>query len=1063
MFILRIRFVKQLLVSASLLLTFNVVAFSQQRTVTGTVTSSNDGLPLIGVNVIIQGTTTGAITDLEGHYSLDISGGEISLQFSYIGYETRIISVGNSTVINVQLVPSLLELDEVVITSLGIPREKKRITYAAQNVETDNISLARELNVANSLQGRVAGMDVIKSSAGVGSATRIVLRGIRSMANNNQPLYIVDGVPIQNFTWSGPFFSDPNYNVLPKRTPDSEAGGVQSQDGIGNLNPDDIASITVLKGPNAVAVYGSRAANGAVVITTRQGAAREGIGVEFNTNCSVDRALVLTNYQQVYGQGNGGEYFKDSEEGWGPKMEGQMVEHWSPDPNWAGPATYAYLPHNNLEEFFQTGYNIANTLTLTSGSEKISSLFSYANTISQGIVETNKLRRHNFNLRVNGDVAPILHFDTKLTYTRQAVDNRLETGGNFKNIMRALYRQPSNISLEQARDFEYFNDSGLRLQHYWNRGTLGGQNVYWVLNRTIREETRDRILAMSSLRYNFTDNLSLMIRAAFDRIIDHWSYKEYYDTFTTADDGNLTLDNMDAMIFNSDFLLNYKKLLGGDLLSLDVSFGGNMLIQNSQALNTRTNRLLKPNLFVITNTSDIRSEQYGQDYQINSLYGYATLGLKNFLFLDLTGRNDWSSTLPPASWSYFYPSVGMTWILTDMLNTVPSFLTFAKLRANYTEVGNDTDPYRIHSTYSFKAGGQLGYAWRDNTLPAEDLKPEKTKSLELGFDARFLHNRMGLDFTWYRSNTFNQLIVIPMTRASGYQWKFINAGNIQNKGIEVTLNANPVRVGDFSWDVSFNYARNRNVVLELTNEIKEYVIRDPNWMTTIKVVEGETYGQIFTKGFKRNEEGRILIDDLGLPEVTPGQTMAMGHANPDWIGGLSNMFRYKGINLNILIDTRMGGDLFSFTEATLTSNGWSEATLAGREGMVVNGVVDVQDYEENPDGPPIYEENTIEITAEAYWHKLGYRQGYLPTGEVFRLDASYVRLREILLGYNFKINSNVIQGVNVALYGRNLGFLYNASKNIDPNMSVGTSNYQGVEAFGLPSSRTYGVNLRFTF
>jgi len=1041
------RYLKQLLVSISLMLLLSIVTFAQQRVVTGTVTSSSAGLPLSGVNVIVLGTGTGTITNTKGNFSLDIPVGDISLEFSFIGYTSQVVKLGTSTLVDVNLEPSLTAIDEVVITSLGIAREKKRLTYSAQNVVTENVAQARELNIANSFQGKVAGMDVIKSSSGLGSATRVVLRGNRFITGNNQPLYIVDGVPIQNFSWG---------------TPDSEYGGLQGGDGISNLNPDDIASITVLKGPNATALYGSRANNGAVVLTTRQGSSGKGIGVEFNTNLSMDKALILTKFQDVYGQGSDRTYIKNSEEEWGPKMEGQMVDHWSPDPNFEGPAQYTFSSNNNFEDFFSTGYNIANTLALTAGNQKVSSLFSFTNTIAQGVVENNKLRRNNFNLRIDGNLTEKFSFDAKLTYFNQRVDNRLASGGNANNPMRAILRQPSNISLEEAKHYEYFDGAGIRKQHYWNPDNhRGGQNVYWMMNRTIREETRDRIIGLASLSYSFTDHLSLMVRSSFDQIIEEGSYKQYANMYFEALHGNLSLDDRKAMEFNGDFLLNYKNIWGDGIFSLDASFGGNLLIQKSQTLNTRTDKLLKPDLFVINNTSHIDSEQGGSEKQINSLYGFATLGYRNFIFLDITGRNDWSSTLPKDNWSYFYPSVGLTWIITEMVETIPAILTFAKVRASYAEVGNDTDPYRLSRTYSFLPGGVLGYAWRGGTLPNEDLKPENTKSTELGFDIRFFNNRLGLDFTWYKSNTFNQLLSIPLPLASGYKARFINAGNVQNQGVEITLNASPVIAEDFSWKFSFNYAKNENRIIELTEDLKEYITRNENYMTTIKAVEGEPYGQIYTRGFIRNEQGRILIDALGLPVLSPGQTVPMGHANPDWIGGLSNVFNFRGINLSVLIDMRIGGDIFSSTEANLTFAGFSETTLKGREGMVVDGVVDVQDYELNPDGDPIYEENTIETTAESYWHSLGeYRHA---VGEPFRRDASYVRVREVLLGYSFSINSNVIQGIDLALYGRNLGFLYNAVEIIDPNVSVGIGNIQGLESLSVPSSRTYGINARFIF
>lgn len=1021
------------------MLFLSTVSFAQQRTITGTVTSSDDNLSLPGVNVFVQGTTTGTITDLDGKYTINVPGDDAVLQFSFIGYNTELVTVGSNSVIDMVLTASLVSLDEVVITSLGIAKEKKRITYSAQNVATDDLATARELNVANSMQGRIAGMDVTKSSSGVGGATRIVLRGNRSIAGNNQPLYIVDGVPIQNFAWG---------------TPSAEGGGVQRQDGISDINPDDIASITVLKGPSATALYGSRANNGAIVIATKQGSIQKGIGVEFNTNWSMDKAMILTKFQNEYGQGNGGVYVKTSEEGWGAKMNGQMVDHWSPNPNWVAdgnPAQYPYTAHpDNFKDFFQTGYNIANTLTLTSGTDKVRSLFSYTNTNSRGIVETNKLRRNNFNLRIDGNLAPKLYFDTKLTYVREVTDNRLPTGDDFNNPMRAIYRQPSNISLDDVRDFEYFNDAGIRLQHYWNPGTNGGENVYWMLNRTIRKEARDRVLGMASLRYNFTANLSLMVRASFDKLNDVWNYKQYYNTYTIADAGNLFLNNRNAMEFNADFLLNYNNTWADGLVSLDISAGGNLLDTRSETVATQTNRLLKPNLFVITNTSQILASQGGSEKEIQSLYGYATVGFKNSLFLYVTGRNDWSSTLPKDSWSYFYPSIGLNWIITEMVETNPGILTFAKVRASYAEVGNDTDPYRINRTYSFGAGGNLGYAWRSGELPNENLKPENTKSTELGFDIRFLNNRLGLDFTWYKSNTYNQLLSVPLPQASGFTTRFINAGNVQNKGMEITLNATPVRIGDFSWDIAINWAKNENRVIELTPELPEYTVRGRNWATTIKVVEGGLYNEIFARDILTNDAGQVLINDLGLPVTAPGQTIPQGNMDPDWLGGISNMLSWKGFNLSALIDMRMGGRIFSYTECNLTFDGYSEQTLEGRDGFVVDGVLE-------SDGS----ENTIETTAEAYWHSLGGRN--TPIGGAYMYDASYVRLREILLGYSFKLNSNVIQGIDLSLYGRNLGFLYNPSEIIDPNMTVGTGNIQGMEGFGVPSTRTYGINARFKF
>ncbi len=1036
--------VKFLLYGLFLLLFLGPVSIAQQRTVTGMVTASDDGSPLVGVTVVIQGTTTGTITDANGKYSITVPGGGAVLQFSFVGYTTQTIPVGNQTVINVVLEPSTIAMNEVVVTSLGIRKEKKRITYAAQNVDVGSLAQARELNVANSMEGKVAGLDLVKSNAGVGSASRILLRGNRSIYGNNQPLIVVDGVPISNAT---------------NGSPTNENGGVQTGDGISNLNPEDIASITVLKGPNATALYGSRANNGAIVITTKKGTARKGIGVEFSSNFMFEKPIILTKFQQEYGQGSAGTYIKNSEFEWGPKLDGRMVEHWSPNPNWDGPAQYAFVAHpNNLKDFFVTGSNMANTLAINTGNEKSQVYFSYTNTQAQGIVSNNNMQRNNFNLRFTSKLSKRLSADAKLTYFNQGISNIVHTGDDFANPMRAIYRQPTNISLDDARNFEYFDDAGNRLQNYWNPHSNGGENVFWLINRTYRRDIRDRILGVASLRYELAEGLNFMVRSSFDKIYDKYRFYYFYDTYTIGDRGDYGLWRNDRLEMNNDFLLSYTKKFG-DALSLDASFGGNMLLLTGDGASFGVARnMLKPNLFVISNTSHISGGEWGSTKKVNSLYGLATLGFKNFLFLEITGRNDWSSTLPKKNWSYFYPSAGLTWVISDMID-MPAFMPFAKLRASYAYVGNDTDPYMLNLTYSFGAGGNLGYAHKSSTLPAKDLKPEITRSIEFGGNVAFFENRLGLDFTWYKTNSYNQLIRVPLPSPSGFSSKFINAGNIQNKGIELTLRGTPV-TGDFKWDIAFNYSMNNSLVVKLTEDLKEYTIRGRSWMTTFKVKEGSEYGDVYTKGFLRDDQGNILVNgSTGLPMVSDGQTIPMGNYNPDWLGGITNTFTYKGFDLNILFDIRMGGNIFSFTQANLASDGFADYTLKGRDGMVVDGVIPTYDTDGNIVSTT---PNTIEITAEDYWQSLGGRN--TPTGEPFKYDASFVRFRELVLGYNISFkNNSVIRKMRLALVGRNLGFLYNAAKVLDPNLSVGTSNVQGMEGFGLPTTRTFGANMKLTF
>ena len=576
-------------------------SMAQERKVTGTVTSAEDNSAMPGVNVIIQGKTTGTITDVNGKYSIPVPGNETVLVFSFIGYNPQEITVGGQAVIDVKMVTSATQLGEIVVTALGIQKEKKALTYAAQSVPAAEVVQARDLNVANNLTGKVAGIDVIKSNSGVGSPTRVVLRGNRSIIGNNQPLYVVDGSPISNSA----------------STPDSENGGVAMGDGISNINPEDIESVTVLKGPSATALYGTRANNGAIIITTKKGTARKGLGVEYSLNTSIETPVILTKLQNVYGQGSAGTYFKASEFDWGARMDGSAVAQWTPNPN--SPVyglTYPYTAHpNNEKDFFQTAMNMTNSIALTTGNENLQGYFSATNTQSSGIVPHNDLDRNNFNVRVTGNLSKKLSFDAKLTYFHQQVNNRVSTGDDFANPMRAILRQPSNISNAAASDYQYLDPSGALLQNYWNPHSNGGENPYWIINNIPLVDTRDRVLQVSSLKYTFFEGLSLMVRTASDFIFDNSISRRYNDTYTIADRGEYYVDNSNSTEVNNDFLLNYNKNVTPDI-SLNVSAGGNLLTQKNYYLNTDNGALLKPDLFTVGNAFNLTATEGGCNQKI---------------------------------------------------------------------------------------------------------------------------------------------------------------------------------------------------------------------------------------------------------------------------------------------------------------------------------------------------------------------------------------------------------------------------------------------------------------
>jgi len=1009
---------------------------AQERTVTGTVTEVDGGV-LPGVNILLQGTTVGTVTDIDGNYRITIDGDNPVLVFSSIGYQNQTVEVNGRTTINVEMDVDLTELSEVVVTAFGLEREKKAITYSAQNVEVQDIAETKDLNVANALVGKVAGLNLTKSTSGVGGSSRVLIRGNRSFQGNNQPLYIVDGVPIDNSS----------------RTPAGDSGGIDSGDGISNINPEDIESITVLKGPSATALYGTRANNGAIVITTKKGVSRKGIGVEVNSNFQVEQPVFLMDYQNEYGQGNGGAYNKNAETTWGPRLDGSMVEHWSPDPNFEGPDTYPYVAHpDNVEDFFRNGYNFTNSIAFTAGNDKVQTYFSYTNTLAQGVIETNKLQRNNVNLRLTSQFTDKLSLDTKITYFNQKVDDRLATGENFRNPLRAIYRMPRNISLDQASVFEYTDANGSNKQHYWNVGSNGGENPYWMVHRVNQVDTRDRVLGFAALKYQFTEELSLQLRSGLDTYFDNRDNVLYNDTYTIADRGNYIKFKNQLLELNNDFLLAYNNDFGSTW-SLNVSVGGNLRKTVNKTLNTDNGFLPKENLFTVTNAGNLTSSESDVERQLNSLFAFATVGFKNFLFLDLTARNDWSSTLPQDNWSFFYPSVGATWVVSDMVETLPTWLSFAKLRASWAQVGNDADPFLINTTYTFRGDrGNNGMISRSTTRPFPELKPELTTSIEAGFDIRFFENRLGLDFTWYKSNSENQLLRVPVPYGSTFQNQFINAGNIQNEGYEIMLTGTPVSTaGGFNWDVMVNWARNESLVKELTEDVKEFSIRGSGFITDVKIVEGEEFGDIFGRGFVRDDNNNVIVGSDGRPLVTEGR-IPVGNYNPDWTGGITNTFTFKGIDFSFLIDWRQGGEIVSFTAANLWGDGLTAQTLEGREGFVFDGVLE--------DGSP----NNIEITSEELWTNIGGRN--TPVAEAFVVSATNVRLRQLTLGYGLPSNllsTTPFSAIRLSFVARNLFFLKNEADFIDPEAMLGNSNAQGVESFGLPTPRSYGVNLKLTF
>lgn len=1003
------------------------VANAQDRNITGRVTASEGGEPIPGVSVLVKDTNTGTITDIDGNYQISVPASATTLVFSYLGYTPQERVLGNENVVNISLVSDIEDLSEVVVTAFGLEREKKSLTYTVQEVSSRELSEARELNVVNSLSGKVAGLSVTRSGSGVGGGSRVVLRGNRSISGDSQPLYIVDGVPAS---------------------------------GISNLNPDDIASISVLKGPNAAALYGSRANNGAIVVTTKRGAS-EGFNVSVNTSYMIDEPLLLTNYQNLYGQGSAGTYSAASEFSWGPRMDGSAVPHWSPDPSREN-ETYSYSPQpDNIRDFYQTGHNLATTLAISAGNEKNQTYFSYTFTDAAGVVPGNELKRHSINLRLTNKLTDRLTLDSKINYIRQDIDNELLQGENFANPNRHAFRLPRNIRTQDIQDFDYTTPSGAIRQNYWNPGSNGGANPYWTINKNLRANTNDRVVAFTSLTYQLAEGLSVLGRAALDRSFGSNWEQLHNDSYIIADNGRYSVGSSENMEINTDFLVTYEKSLSEDWY-FNVNVGGNSRISRNTSLSSNTGPALTiPNFFALQNTQQVVSSRgVGSPKDVNSLYSFAQLAWKNAIFLDLTARNDWSSTLPKQNWSFFYPSVGLNVVMSDLF-TFPEFFTFAKLRGSFAEVGNDTNPFQLQRTAAFAAGGLGGYLSLSTTLPNENLLPETTQSIELGTDLRFFDNRLGLDFTYYKTNSFDQLFTVALPVGSGASSFFTNGGDVQNEGFEAMITVTPIRNADFNWDITANFAKNESLVKKINDERPSIVVGS-DFLRDFRIDEGQPFGEIFSRGYLRDEQGRVIIGANGLPRITPGKTVRVGNNNPTWLGGIQNSFNYKNFRVNFTIDFRQGGNIASITNAIIYADGLTEETLPGREGGLIFG----DNFMEGEtavleSGEP----NNIPITSELFWVNMGGRNA--PIGEVFTVSATNVRMREAVIGYTLpseKLGNLPVKSVTLSFVGRNLFFFANKAKNIDPDVTVGTAaSSAGFDSFGPPTARSYGFNLNIGF
>jgi TonB-linked SusC/RagA family outer membrane protein len=1020
--------------------------FAQTRTITGKLTSEKDNAGIPGVTVTIKGSKKSAFTDAAGSFRIEAPSGPVTLELSSIGYEKKEIAVGaGESSVNVNMAESSEQMGEVVVTALGISREARTLVYATQTVKPATLTEVRDPNnILNSLQGKVANAVITQGSGGPGSGARIVMRGNRSIQGNNNALIVIDGVPITNTTNS---------------TATSDFGSVQASDGATDVNPDDIESISILRGASAAALYGSQAGNGVLVITTKKGVPGK-LAVTLNSGVAVETPFSLPKFQNTYGQGNGG-VFRDtmlSGESWGAAMTGQSIV------NYLGKSdTYSPQP-DNVKDFFRTGTTFNNSIGISAGGEKAQTYFSYTNNAIEGIIPRNNLLRHTINFRMTNQISSKFSTDVKVTYIAQDLKNRPRTGEENAPVID-IYQIPRNVSLANAQQFETIN-AGIPAPGPWpSTQSSIYQNPYWMINRTAFNTQRDRVIGFITAKYQLTPWLNIQGRANLDRIFDRNQVSFSQSTLLWAPQVGGFYGTADIISSQRwfDAIISGANSIGKDF---KISYNVGAIYQDTKfnQTNAVADGLNVANKFSLNFASAPSTEGIEIRVQNQGFFGQANLAFKEFLYLDASLRNDFNSTLPSPH-SFSYPSVGLSAILSDVIN-LPAAFSFLKVSANYARVGNSAVPYITNATFDYSQGAGNGFISRGLTLPIADLNPEIVKNIEFNVDAKFLANRLGLTLTYYKSNAFNQLLTIGLPPATGYSNQYLNAGNVQNQGVEIVVNGTPVQTKKFTWDVTFNFGSNKNKIVRLSDDLKSTQLAGGYGRSATPIVEeGGSYGDLVGLGWQRDAKGQFVVTAAGLPVPTTDR-IYLGNFNSRATLGLSNSFTYGRFALRLLIDGRIGGTMVSGTELNLAFSGIPEVTAKYRDAGSLNlGGVDAS-------GNPV----SASTSAQNFWQiASGKRYGI---GEFFAYDLTNFRVREFSLGYDiFKERSATafIKKARLSFVARNLFFLYRGSSKLDipqigtrkmwfdPDMSLGNGNFQGIEYGTLPSTRSIGANLQITF
>ena len=999
-------------------------ASADNSTVRGRVVDVS-GEPLIGATIREKGGTRGTVTDIEGNFILSVPDSAV-LQVSFVGYESIEVSVGGRKTLEIQLRENKVMLDNVIITALGLEKKEVSLAYSIQKVKGEELTRMKEVNMITALAGKAAGVQINKNSSGIGGSAKVSLRGIRSASGDNQPLYVIDGVPMLNIG------TEQAYSAIGGT---ANAGNRDGGDGISNLNPEDVESISILKGAPAAALYGSQAANGVILITTKKGNTAGQRNIYFSTGLTFDKAFSLPKMQNCYG-------VSDVVDSWGEK---------------------AYLPTSNeLNDFFRTGLTSITSVSVNYGNEKIQTYFSYANTTGRGIVDKNQLTKHNINLRETAVMFnQRLKLDGNVNVMRQIVKNKPVSGGFYMNPLVGLYRFPRGEDLSYYKDnYEIYDpERKLGIQNWHTFTEDFEQNPYWIQNRIQSKETRMRSIISLSANLRINSWLTVQARGSVDYISDKMRQKFYASTAPALCGANgryIEMDYQETLIYGDVMAMGKRKW---EDFALDVAIGGSINDKNvnSTRYDSKNASLKYANVFnlanIVMNGSASIDQKIDSRRQLQSVFGTAQVGYQDKVFLDLTARNDWASTLAYTSHEksgFFYPSAGLSFLIDKWIQ-LPEWISFAKLRGTYSKVGNDIPQFITNSVSHITAGGELQ---ANDAAPFKEMEPEMTHSVEVGTEWRFFQSRLGFNLTYYRTNTHNQFFKLPALAGDMYAYRYVNAGDIQNRGWELTVDATPVLTPDFTWKTSLNFSSNRNKIKELHEELKELVYGPSSFSSSyaMKLVKGGSIGDIYGKAFVRDAEGNIVYqtegDHKGLPAVEgEGNTIKVGNANPRFIMGWNHTFSYKGFSLYFLLDWRYGGKILSQTQAEMDLYGVSQVTALARD----RGYVTLEGQQ-------------IDNVKGFYKNIVGGRAGVT---EYYMYDATNLRLREVSLNYTFPKKwmqkTKVLKDLQLAFVARNLCFLYKKAP-FDPDLVLSTGNdNQGIEVFGMPTTRSLGFTVKCEF